>query len=53
MCCADDGSDAREPPLADQVLTPLRDELRHVLPERKAVGELEILDLPSLVGRLD
>ena len=53
MCRAHDGADARKPPLADQVLPPLRDQLRHVLPKRQAVGELQILDLAAFVGRLD
>ena len=51
---ADDRADARQAALADEVLAPLRDEARHVLPERLPVREREILDVRhALVRRLD
>src|SRR5215212_6139236 len=51
---ADDRADARETAFADQVLPPLADEPRDVLPEQPAVAQDEILDVgATLVRRLD
>ena len=50
---ADDGADRREPVLADEVLAPLRDELRDVLPHRAPVGERHVLDVAAGVRGLD
>ena len=50
---ADDGADRREADLADEVVAPLGDERRDVLPERPAVGQLEVLDVAAGVRRLD
>jgi hypothetical protein len=50
---ADHGSHARQPRLADEVLAPLGDEQGDVLPERPAVRQCEVLDLPAFVRRLD
>src|SRR5829696_8114235 len=51
---ADDGADARETAFADEVLAPLADEPRDVLPEQLAVAQDEVLDVgATLVRRLD
>src|SRR5439155_21648789 len=50
---ADDRADARQPALADEVLAPLGDEPRDLLPQRPPVREDEILDLDARVRRLD
>ena len=51
---ADDRADAREPALADELLPELVHEPRDVVPDRVAVGELQVLDVgAALVRRLD
>jgi len=42
---ADNGADARQPVLADEVLAPLRNHPRDVLPEHTAVAERHVLDV--------
>src|SRR4051794_25016650 len=51
---ADDGPDAGQPVLSDEVFAPLRHEPGDVLPEHPAVAEPDVLDAPAaLVGGLD
>ena len=44
---ADDGADAREAAVADELLAELADEQRDLLPERAAVGERQVLDVDA------
>jgi len=45
--------DAREAAFADELLAPLRDEARDLVPERPPVGEDEVLDVAAGVRGLD
>src|SRR5581483_12522559 len=49
---ADDGADAREPAVAEEVLAPRGDQLADLVPERPSVGERQVLDVAARIRRL-
>src|SRR4029079_18375076 len=54
VCRPDDRTDAREPPLADELLPELVHEQGDVVPDGGTVGELQVRDVgAAVVGGLD